>query len=313
VTTISTARSIHALLGEAGERLRAVGLPTARSDAEWLLGRVLDLDRFRLYVEPERPVAPGNADRFRALVERREAHEPLQHLLGFEDFRGLRLRVTPDVLVPRPETEGLVDWALALMRPWARAAVADVGTGSGAIACAVAAEHPCVSIVALDISPCALAVAAGNAAVLGLADRVRVVAGDVLEPVRAHGMVLDLVIANPPYLPTGVIPTLPVEVARYEPVLALDGGPDGMAISRRIIRGAGTVLRSGGWLLMEIGEDQAGPLASAMAAEGFAAIELRRDLWGVERYIGGQWEPGRAALAPEELMARARRPGSGGC
>ena len=151
--------------------------------------------------------------------------------------------------------------------------------------------------------------AAANAEALGLAGRVRVLAGDALEPVRAHAMALDLVIANPPYLPTAVIPTLPVEVARYEPALALDGGPDGMALSRRIIRGAGSVLRRGGWLLMEIGEDQAGPLASAMAAEGFAAIESRRDFRGVERYIGGQWEPGPAGLT----ASGPGRPGRGGC
>jgi release factor glutamine methyltransferase len=314
VTGVSHVRGIHALLGEAVERLHGAGLSTARPDAEWLLGCVLDLDRFGLYIEPARPVTPGNASRFRALVARRAAHEPLQHLLGYEDFHGLRLRVTPDVLVPRPETEALVDWALALMRPWTRPAVADVGTGSGAIACAVAAGHPSVATVAIDISPRALAVAADNAAALGLAGRVRVVAGDLLEPVRAQGMVFDAVIANPPYLPTSVLPTLPAEVARYEPALALDGGRDGMTISRRIIRGAGPVLRPGGWLLMEIGEDQAGSLASAMAAEGFVAIESRRDLCGVERYIGGQWEPGPAALAPAELTTRARRrPGSVGC
>jgi release factor glutamine methyltransferase len=301
-------RPIRVLLGEAIARLSEAGLPTARPDAEWMLSRVLGVDRFRLYVDAcPRPVAAADRDRFQALVERRAAHEPVQHLLGFEDFHGLRLRVTPDVLVPRPETEALVDWALALVRRHPRAVVADVGTGSGAIACALAAGHPGVAVVAVDLSPRAAGVAADNAAALGLAGRVRVVAGDALEPVQA--MALDLVIANPPYLPTAVIPTLPVEVARYEPALALDGGPDGMALSRRLIRAAGPVLRRGAWLLMEIGEDQAGPLASAMAAEGFAAIESRRDLRGAERYIGGRWEPEPAG----PTASRPCRPGRGGC
>jgi release factor glutamine methyltransferase len=312
--TAVDACAIASLLGEGVDRLQGAGVPTARPDAEWLLGGVLGLGRTALYIERARPVPPTEADRFRAFIERRAAHEPLQYLLGFEDFRGLRLRVTPDVLVPRPETEGLVEWALALVRRWPRAAVADVGTGSGAIACALAAEHPGAHVVAVDVSPRALAVAADNAARLGLSARVRCLEGDALAPVRALGASFDLVIANPPYLPTAILPRLPVEVTRYEPALALDGGADGMALSRRIVRDAGPVLRPGGWLLMEIGEEQAGPLASAMAAEGFTEIESRRDLRHVERYIGGRWTPGGAELAPGGLTASGgRRRGAPSC
>ena len=149
----------------------------------------------------------------------------------------------------------------------------------------------------MDRSLGALAVASDNVRKLGLGERVKLLAGDLFEPLGSIRSALDLVVANPPYIPSAVLPTLPTEVSAFEPRLALDGGPDGMAVIRRIIAGAPAALRPGGWLLMEIGEEQAGPLASLMAAEGFSGIRARRDLRGVERYIGGAWgdpagEPG---------------------
>lgn len=286
--TATDAPEVRTLLGEAAARLDAAGLPTARPDAEWLLGAVLGIERLALYLSPPGPISPDAAGRFRALVARRASHEPLQYLLGFEEFCGLRFRVGPEVLIPRPETEGLVRWALEVMAPRAEVAVADVGTGSGAVACAVAAGHPGAEVVAVEISPAALAVAGRNAAALGLAGRIRLLRGDALDPVRSLGIAVDMVVANPPYLPSGVIPGLPHEVAGFEPRLALDGGADGMAVSRRIVAEAPAVLVPGGSLLLEIGEEQAGPLASALAAAGFAGIEVRRDLHGVERYLGGR-------------------------
>lgn len=280
------------LLGEGTAAMSAAGIPTARQDAEWLLASVLGVERFDLYVEPAREIAPAAAARYRAWVDRRTAHEPLQYILGFEDFHGLRLAVTPEVLIPRPETEGLVEWAIEILEDRPGAAAADLGTGSGAIACSLAASLPAVEVLAVERSLGALAVASGNVRRLGLADRVRLLAGDLLEPLGAIREELDLVVANPPYLPTAILGSLPPEVSAYEPRLALDGGPDGMAVIRRIIAGAPAVLRPGGWLLMEIGEEQAGPLASLMAAEGFSGIRARRDLRGVERYIGGRWSAG---------------------
>jgi release factor glutamine methyltransferase len=195
--------------------------------------------------------------RFRAVVERRATHEPVQHLLGYEEFRGLRIGVTPDVLIPRPETEGLVERALELLADRAGAIVADIGTGSGAIACALASARPDLEVLAVDRSLGALSVASENVRGLGLAARVRLVAGDLFGPLGSLGGSLDMIVANPPYLPSGIIQTLPVEVERFEPHLALDGGPDGLRVLRRLVAQTPRFLRPGAWLLMEIGEEQA--------------------------------------------------------
>jgi release factor glutamine methyltransferase len=293
VTIAVAAPAVRPLLAEAVARLTAAALPTARQDAEWLLAAVLGTERFALYLDPAQAVAPAAAERFRALVQRRAGHEPLQHLLGFEDFRGLRLRVTAGVLIPRPETEGLVEWALELLNGMSAALAADIGTGSGAIACALASARPALRVLATDASPAALAVAADNVRGLGLEERVRLLAGDLLEPLGTASGVLDLIVANLPYLTSGVIPTLPREVRDFEPHAALDGGADGLQALRRLVTTAPAALRPGGWLVLEIGEDQAGALASLMAAEGLVDIAARCDLRGAERYIAGRREEER--------------------
>lgn len=289
--------AVLSLLREATAALETAGIETARQDAEWLLAALLGIERFSLYLDSGRELSAGEAARYRDLVGRRGAHEPLQYLTGFEDFHGLRLRVTPDALIPRPETEGLVEWALDILKKESAPMVADIGTGSGAIACALAHSLPRLEVLAVERSLAALTVASLNVGRLGLGRRVKLLAGDLLAPL---GLLrgLDMVIANPPYIPSALIGSLPPEVGEFEPRQALDGGPDGMGVLRRIIATAPAVLRSGGWLLMEIGDDQAGSLASLMAAEGFVGMEARRDLRGVERYIGGQWA--EASLPPPE-------------
>jgi release factor glutamine methyltransferase len=166
--------------------------------------------------------------------------------------------------------------------------VADIGTGSGAIACALATERPDARVLATELSPAALAVAEDNVRALGLADRVRLRAGDLLDPLAAERGRLDMIVANAPYLPSGILPSLPREVFAFEPRQALDGGPDGMDVIRRLLTAAPAALRPGGWLLLEIGEEQAGPLAALMTAQGFVAIASRDDLRGVERYLAGR-------------------------
>jgi release factor glutamine methyltransferase len=308
VIGLDTDRTVSALLQRAAAILEAGGVETSRQDAEWLLASLLGVERLALYLDPGRRLSAPRVARYLATVERRAAREPLQYLLGWEDFHGVRLSVTPDVLVPRPETEGLVEWALELLRGRPDPAVADLGTGSGAIACAIASARPDADVLAVEASAGALAVASRNVRELGLASRVRLLAGDLFAPLGSLSASLDLVVANPPYLPSAVIPSLPPEVSRHEPRAALDGGPDGMAVLRRIVAGAPPVLKAGGWLLMEIGEEQAGPLASLMAAEGFSGIRARRDANGVERYIGGRWDPAETTLAVCASVA-ARREG----
>lgn len=295
------------LLAEGTRRLTLAGLDCARQDTLRLLAQALGTDRLTVYIEPRRAVDARAASCFRALLDRRAAHEPVQHILGFEEFRGLKIAVTPDVLIPRAETEGLVERALELLADSPGALVADIGTGSGAIACALAASRADLEVLAVDQSLGALAVASDNVRALGLASRVRLLAGDLLRPLASLAGSLDMVVANPPYCPTGVIPTLPAEVERFEPRLALDGGPDGMRVLRRIITDAPRFLRPGAWLLMEIGEEQAGPLASLMAAEGFSSIGARRDLRDVERYIEGRWAEGAASA--RSTAAAAQRVG----
>jgi release factor glutamine methyltransferase len=227
---------------------------------------------------------------YRAAVERRRRREPLQHILGWEEFRGLRLRVTPDVLVPRPETEVLVEVALALPLAGGPCRVVDVGTGSGCVACAIARERPGARVLALDRCPRALAVARANVEALRLADRVRLLCADLLDPVVSRGV--DLVVANPPYLPAGALPSLPPEVRDWEPRLALDGGPDGLAVIRRLVAGAGRVLRPGGALALETaGGEQAHAVARLVAQTGFDDVAVAADLAGVDRIVTARRRP----------------------
>jgi release factor glutamine methyltransferase len=284
--TLSTQSRLLAL-EEATTSLENAGVEHPRQDAEWLLASVLGVERFGVYLDPGRELSGAEALRYRSLVARRAQRAPLQHLLGFEDFHGVRVAVSPDALIPRPETEGLVRWVTEILRAEPAPVIADVGTGSGAIACALASSLPALRVLAVERSWPALAVAAGNVRALGLSPRVKLLAGDLLDPVRACA--LHLVVANLPYVPSRVVGSLPPEVSRFEPRLALDGGADGMALLRRLIVSAPAVLRPGGSLVMEIGEEQAGPLASLLAAEGFTGIESRRDLAGQERYIAGRW------------------------
>lgn len=279
------------LLGDGVARLERAEVAGARRDAEWLLAGVLAIGRYAVYLDPERVVPADHAGAYRDLVGRRAAGEPLQHLLGYEDFHGLRIAVSGDVLIPRPETEGLVAWALEVLAGREALSIADVGTGSGAIACALAAARPDARIVAIDASPAALAVAASNVRAHALGDRVQLVEGDLLAPLGAERV--DLVIANLPYIPTGAIATLPAEVADWEPRLALDGGHDGLDLVRRLITGACRVLNPAGAILLEIGEDQAALVAGSMERAGLVGVEIRRDLNGVERYAGARADGSR--------------------
>jgi release factor glutamine methyltransferase len=276
-------------LDAATSTLEAAGVPEARVDAEWLLAGLMGLGRARLRMDLEREVSAALARRFADAVSRRARREPLQRILGWEEFRGLRLRLTDAVLVPRPETEALVEWALELLPPPGdrRLLAVDLGTGSGCIACALAAERADVDVLALDLCPAAAAVARENAQALGFKSRISVVVTDLLHGVGDLGA--DLIVSNPPYLPTGLVPELLPEVRSHEPSLALDGGVDGLALIRRIAVQARRVLRPSGALVVETaGDVQATAAATLLRAEDFTRVEMRADLAGVTRFVAGR-------------------------
>lgn len=276
-------------LAAATTALEAAGVASPRVDAEWLLAGLLGVGRVTVRLDPAGVVPELLAERYGDAVRRRARREPLQRILGWEEFRGVRVRLTDAVLVPRPETEALVEWALALLpaRGGRRLRAVDLGTGSGCIACALAAERPDLDVVAIDVSPAAAAVARENASALGLAARIRVVAADLLDGVRDLGA--DLIVSNPPYLPTGLVPELPPEVRTHEPVVALDGGADGLALIRRIAAIAHRALRASGVLVVETaGGAQATAAAALLRTADFAQVAVRADLAGVDRFVAGR-------------------------
>jgi release factor glutamine methyltransferase len=244
-----------------------------------LLSFVTDIPRTALLTHPERILLPDHLSTYQILVRRRASGYPLPYLTGRVEFYGLEFEVTPDVLIPRPETETLVELALA-RRP---ATVADVGTGSGCIAVALAVHLPEAAVCAIEISPAALAVAQRNAERHGVVERVRFLVGDVLNPRPGP---VDLIVSNPPYIPTSTCASLPTSVRDHEPRLALDGGPDGLAIVRQLLTQAPAILNPGGGILIEIGAGQ-GEAASHLAHTLFprATVRVHPDLAGRDRVL----------------------------
>ena len=283
------AATFAAELDAATTALEAAGLSSARVDAEWLLAGLLGVGRVAVRLDLAETVPAPIAERYAHAVSRRARREPLQRILGWEEFRGVRVRLTDAVLVPRPETETLVEWGLALLPPpgGRRLLAIDLGTGSGCIACALASERPDLDVIAVDVSPAAAAVARDNAQALGLAARVGVVAADLLDGVRDLGA--DLIVSNPPYLPSALVPELAPEVRIHEPRLALDGGADGLTLIRRIATTARRYLRPSGALAIETaGGDQVEAAAALLRAAGWDRVAVRADLVGIERFVAGR-------------------------
>ena len=277
---------------EAAWRLAEAGIDAgdAAFDAEVLARHGLGWDRAAYLARRREPAPAGFEEPFEALVARRRRREPVARIVGRREFWGLDLEVTPAVLVPRPESELLVETALARLAdrnaPWA---VADVGTGSGCLAIALARELPHARVTATDISPDALAVARRNAARHGVADRIAFHHADLLDGLPDP---CDLIVSNPPYVPDAVIDTLAPEVRCHEPATALRGGPDGLDTVRRLIAAADR-LRPGGWLVMEVGAGQSGDAAAIARRAGLQVVTVRPDLQGIPRAVVMQ--PGRNA------------------
>jgi release factor glutamine methyltransferase len=255
------------------------GVDAPRLTAELLLAHALRCERLRLYLDFEKPVAPAELAAFRELVKRRAEGEPAAYLLGKKEFFGRPFQVDARVLIPRPETELLVEEGLENL-PEAGAAL-DLCTGSGCVAISLALERPGVQVTAVELSPEAVALARENAAALGA--RVEILEGDLFAPVAAEAR-FQLITANPPYVPTAELPKLARELAR-EPRLALDGGADGLDIARRIVAEAPRRLAPGGTLLLEMHESHPEALTRLCAEAGFARAEVRPDLAGLPRLL----------------------------
>ena len=260
------------------------GSPTARLDAELLLAHGLGVSRIELYTGHDRPLTDAELDVCRELVRRRGDREPVAYIVGTRWFRHLDLKVDSCVLVPRPETELVVDRCLELLRDAADPAVLDVGTGSGAIALAIASELPAARVTATDISPAALDVAWANAVALGLAVEMR--QGDLLDGMGDRRF--DLIVSNPPYVSEQEIEGLEPEVAVHEPRLATVAG-DGLDAYRRLLPDAREHLAECGWLVLECGAGQAGWLAAELDRLGYGAADVARDLAGIERVVSARW------------------------
>jgi release factor glutamine methyltransferase len=277
--------TIDQALRHAAERLAEAGIADADWQAERLLRHVLGWERAAVLARGAEALAPADEARFSSLVAARAQRRPLQHLTGTQAFWRHEFLVTPDVLIPRPETEVLVEAALHLLRDRAAPVVADVGTGSGCIAVSLAAERPDALVHAIDVSARALAVAAENARRAAVADRVRLHEGDLLGPLAEMAGTLDLVVSNPPYVDPTELPSLAPEVREHEPRSALLAADAPYGIYRRLARQAAHGLRPGGYVAVEVGRGMAEEVARILTSAGFADAAIRPDLQGIGRVV----------------------------
>ncbi len=262
-------------------------IDSPRAAGEILLAHALGLRRIDLYLRYDQPLNPDELQRYKALVIRRVKREPVAYIVGAREFWSMELHVTPDVLIPRPETECLVEAALTRLQAAGETGVRSVlelGTGSGAVVLALASQCPGHRYVASDRSPRAAAVALGNARRHALGDCVAFVCGDWFTPLAPRRALFDLIVSNPPYVSSADIGRLQPEIQRYEPVEALDGGPDGLGPIRRLVAEAPEYLKPGGWLLLEIGCDQQAAVVRIAGRCGrYEAISVGRDYAGRPR------------------------------
>lgn len=278
--------TILKLLGWTTSFFKSHDIDSPRLTAEILLAQALGIDRIDLYVRYDQPLSEQELAAFKTVIKRRVQREPVAYISGRKEFFGLVFDVTPDVLIPRPDTETLVEAALELIprggtRPFR---IIDLGTGSGAIILALADSRPGHVYFGSDISYSAVRLARKNADRHGLNDKIHFFTGDWLNPVSAATPGFDMIVSNPPYIPTGQIPALEPEIHRYEPIAALDGAADGLMAVKTILAQAPIQLRPGGFLLVEIGYDQGTAVRRMAEAAGiFSSISIRKDYGGNDR------------------------------
>lgn len=283
----SASRRTLELIGLTVPFFERKGVDNPRLNAELLLAHALQCQRIELYTRFEEPLATEAVDAFRELVRRRGEREPLQAILGQTEFRGITVRCDSRAMIPRRETEMLVDLAAGFLRGRAAPLAAEVGVGTGCVTVALAAAVPDVRVAGTDVSPGALELARLNAEENGVADRVRLLLGDLCAPLLAEGLAgqLDLLVSNPPYVRSEDIAGLQPEVRDHDPRVALDGGPDGLAFYRRLFAEAPPLMKPGGAILVETpdqGQDEIGGIAEA---EGWGGVERTRDFAEVERFL----------------------------
>ena len=286
--------TVLSVMLRSAEYLAEKGVESARLDAEHLLASVLAVGRLEMYLQHERPMTPGELERFRPLLKRRGRREPLQYILGRQGFRELDLEVGPGVLIPRPETEQLVELVLTWAGDRRDLVALDVGTGSGAIALSLLVEGPFARVVGSDASADALAWAARNRASAGMDSRLELREGRLFATLHA-GETFDAVVSNPPYVAEADRGGLQPEVADWEPEQALFAGEDGLAVLRELVPGAAAALKPGGLLALEIGEGQAeGVVELVDGAGAYEDTTVHRDLAGRKRMVTARKATGRA-------------------
>jgi len=274
-------KSVSEILREATQILDSAGVPEARREAGSLLSFILRKDRTFLISHAEDPIDDSVISSFREVVERRASGEPLQYITGVQDFFGREFRVTPDVLIPRPETELLVEAALE----FSGSSLCDVGTGSGCIAVTLLCELPEARAVAIDKSPAALEIAKLNARALAVSERATFVMSDCFDALDPSEFQFDLIASNPPYVAEAIVAGLQREVRDHEPTIALSPGPDGLSMIRRLLQDAPPFLKPSGHLIMEIGFDQGEAVQRLINEQQWHLVGLRPDLQGIPRIV----------------------------
>jgi release factor glutamine methyltransferase len=269
--------------------LADTGVDTPQLDAEVLMTYIHRASRVHVISHPEELLSHDEVHRYREMVERRAKREPLAYITGEKEFWGLTFEIAPGVLVPRPETEALVESAIAQLRRTQNPLIADIGIGSGCVAIALAVELPDAVVYGTEVSSKAIEIARKNALRHQVQIRVDILEGDLLDPLpkEVHGR-LDAIVSNPPYIPSTEIPTLQPEIKDYEPIGALDGGPDGMIYHRRILDATKEWLKSGGWVHMEVGIGQAEHVLSYAREHGYADTRIANDLAKIPRIVSAQ-------------------------
>ena len=277
------------LINETTAYFKKKGIDSSRLDAELLLARCLNCARIQLYIDFERVVTQDELSAFRELVRRRGAREPVAYLTGYRDFWSLKIAVEKGVLIPRPETELLVEECVKIFKPLSdggqQTTILEPGTGSGALSIALALELKQCRVYATDISPAAIKVAQRNSREHGCEGRVHVIQGDALASFRQQGL-FDLIVSNPPYIPSADIAGLAPDIRDHEPIEALDGGQDGLSFYRQWIPQMAVLLKNNGWAVLEMGVGQAAAITQLFKSTGvFADVQTVKDYAGHERVI----------------------------